>query len=136
MAVCMNYFGIDGEAWSLVAIVFAIDTITWVTAAAVDIERRVLSRTMIRGVLYKLMMFGLVLAISASWRIMDMDMWLVIDVVLATLILSELYSIIGNIYNIKTKKNFPENESVDRMFVFVLEFINKKIDSILPDKKQ
>ncbi len=107
----MSYLGINGEAFFLFALLLLIDYVTGVLKAK-TMGYKITSNRMKYGIISKmsLLLVPLILAIGA--KALEADFRFVLMVGINILVLSEVYSIIGNIYSIRTKDELPEYDAV------------------------
>lgn len=107
----MAYLGLDKEAILLFSILLVIDYITGV-AKACRLKHSITSNRMKYGLISKfsLILVPIVLAIGA--KAVGADFKTVLMVGINILIISEVYSIISNIYSIRTKEELPEYDAV------------------------
>ena len=118
----ITYLGISGEAFLLSAILLLIDYLTGL-AKARALKHSITSNHMKYGIISKfsLLLIPLVLAIAA--KAVSADFSYVLIVGINILVLSEVYSIVGNIYSVRTKEELPEYDAV--------AMIGKKIRAML-----
>lgn len=115
MTICcgtlMTYLGINAEAFMLFAVLLAIDYMTGVAKANI-IGEAITSTKMKYGVISKLSILIIPLVLAVVAKIVGADFAFVLLVGINILAISEAYSIIGNIYTIKTKKSLPEYDAI------------------------
>lgn len=111
ISALLVYLGLDGEAFLLFSILLFIDYVTGVMKARA-LNHSITSNKMKYGIISKfsLMFIPIVLAIGA--KALDADFSSVLLVGINILVLSEVYSIIGNIYTVRTKEELPEYDAV------------------------
>ena len=111
ISALLVYLGLDGEAFLLFSILLFIDYVTGVMKAR-TLNHSITSNKMKYGIISKfsLMFIPIVLAIGA--KALDADFSSVLLVGINILVLSEVYSIIGNIYTVRTKEELPEYDAV------------------------
>lgn len=121
-AIFLSYFNIEAEVFCTFAILLGIDYITGVWKAKA-LGHSITSNKMKYGLISKfsLILIPLVLALAAKG--LQMEAHDILLVGMNILILSETYSIIGNIYSIRTKQELPEYDAV--------AMIGKKIRTVL-----
>lgn len=137
------YVGLTPEVVGIYALLIVIDLITGVVASYIDDKKTIKSNTMIRGIITKISIFMIpfVIALVARWLgdgwwdLLKPMVWITLSILIA----SEAYSIIGNIYNIKTGKKVPEFDAVESIMSTILKALklvgdnaNKKV-SDTPD---
>jgi len=107
----LTYLGLDKEVFAALGWLLFIDYFTGVWKAK-TLGHCITSNKMKYGVVSKfsLMLIPFVFAIAA--KAIDADAGNVLFVGMNILVLSEVYSIIGNIYSIRTKLELPEWDAV------------------------
>ena len=118
----LAYLNIEKEQMMLLAILLVIDYLTGLHKARM-LGQSITSNKMKYGCISKLLLLlvPIVLAIGAKSAGADFDFALFVGVNI--LIISEIYSIIGNIYSSRTKEELPEWDAVS--------IIGKKIRNTL-----
>lgn len=118
----LMYTGLPSEPAAVLAVLMMIDFVSGCTKACVSGEN-LSSRRMKVGVASKLMLLLIPLSGALAAKGMGQDMaWLIVWVV-NVMILAELYSIVANVYTIRTGENLPEWE--------VTSIIGKKIQRMM-----
>lgn len=119
------YVGLSPEIVSIYAILIFIDIFTGITASYLDDKKKIKSQAMIRWIATKMGLFMLpfIIALVVKWLWGDGVELLspMVAVTLSVLIASEAYSIIGNIYNIKTWKKVPEFDAIEAVMTTTLK---------------
>ena len=105
------YLDLEKEPMFFFAVLLVIDYITGLYKAKI-LGHSITSNKMKYGCISKLLLLliPIVLAIGAKSVGADMDKALLVGINI--LIISEIYSIIGNIYSARTKEEFPEWDAV------------------------
>lgn len=111
IASTLSYLGLNKEAFTIFGYLLLIDYITGVLKAK-TLGECITSNKMKYGVISKfsLVLIPLVLALAAKSLHGDAENMLYVG--MNILILSETYSIIGNIYTIRTREKLPEWDAV------------------------
>lgn len=111
IAGILTYLGLDQEIFTALGWLLFIDYFTGVWKAK-TLGHTISSNKMKYGVVSKfsLMLIPFVFALAA--KAMDTNAANVLFVGMNILVLSEVYSIIGNIYSIRTKEEMPEFDAV------------------------
>lgn len=122
--------GLDAIALQCLTALIVIDLITGVTKT-ISIRKKPTSTRLANGVFSKLVLLFLPVCVAIAVKGLGLDYKVLIDTTLSILILSELYSIVGNIYTIRTKKEVEEFDAVSML----LKVIRKYINRILGDDK-
>jgi len=118
----LTYLGLSGESFLLFSILLFIDYITGI-AKAYRIGQTITSNRMKYGMLSKLSLLIIPLVLAIGAKAVGADFTTVLMVGINILVLSEVYSIIGNIYSIRTKDELPEYD--------VVAMIGKRIRNVL-----
>ena len=110
-ATFLTYLGLDKEAYAIYSILLVIDLFTgWIKAGKLGI-----ARTSVRlkyGVLTKLMLLLMPIVLALGAKAVGLEFKTILDVCITILVLSEVYSIIGNMYTIKSGEELPEYDAV------------------------
>ena len=114
----LAYLEISQEPFTLFALLLIIDYITGLTKA-----KTITSNKMKYGLISKLSLIIVPLVVAMGAKALGADSHYILSSGMYILILSEVYSIIGNIYSTRTKEEFPEYDA--------LAMIGKQIRIIL-----
>lgn len=124
-ASLMTYLGIDQEAFTLFAVLLVLDYITGVVKAK-RLGHNVSSNKMKYGIISKLVLLFIPLALAILAKILGAQNY---DFALYAgtnlLAVSEFYSIVGNIYAIRTKKELPEYDVVAKIGAKIRSYLQK-----------
>jgi len=85
---------------------------------------------MANGIIAKLVLILIPVTLAALAHGLDLDITPLVKSALTVLLLSESYSILGNIYSIKTKEDAPEFDAVN----FILKKINQLLEAVVGKK--
>ena len=118
----LTYLGLNGESFFLFSVLLVIDYITGV-AKAYRLGHCITSNKMKYGVLSKLSLLLIPVVLAIGAKAVGADFKTVLMVGINILVLSEIYSIIGNIYSIRTKDELPEYD--------VVAMLGKRIRNVL-----
>lgn len=118
----LTYLGLDGEAFFLFSVLLIIDYMTGV-AKAYRLNQHITSNRMKYGILSKLSLLLIPIVLAIGAKAVGADFKTVLLVGINILVISEVYSIIGNIYSIRTKDELPEYD--------VVAMIGKQIRTVL-----
>lgn len=118
----LTYLGLNAESFFLFSMLLLIDYITGVAKAS-RLNQRITSNRMKYGILSKLSLILIPLVLAIGAKAVGADFKTVLLVGVNILVISEVYSIIGNIYSIRTKEELPEYD--------VVAMIGKRIRTIL-----
>ncbi|QDF29003.1 phage holin family protein [Halarcobacter anaerophilus] len=101
------YLGLDKEAILFFAVLLLIDYITGL-GKALAIKESITSNKMKYGILSKLSLLIIPITVAIAGKSANVDMTYIIYASMNVLVLSEVYSIIANIYSMRTHKELPE----------------------------
>lgn len=118
----LAYLEISQEPFTLFALLLIIDYITGL-AKAKTLGHSITSNKMKYGLISKLSLIIVPLVVAMGAKALGADSHYVLTSGMYILILSEVYSIIGNIYSTRTREEFPEYDA--------LAMIGKQIRNIL-----
>jgi len=107
LAGWLTWAGLDVEVFSVFAVLLIFDYVTGVGKAK-RLGHAITSNKMKYGVVSKLSLLIIPLTLGLAAKGMKMEAENVLYVGMNILILSEVYSIIGNTYSIRTKEELPE----------------------------
>ena len=132
ISIC-TYLWIDTALLWLYTLLLIIDFITWIIKWF--IHKNLESRIAVNWVFKKLILILLIFSIWATWKIIEIDdiSWL-LGFAFSSLAIAELYSILANIYEIRTWKKTKEFDWVSFIISWILRFIESKIKNL--DSKQ
>ena len=124
----MQYLDMDGEVLGILAILLVIDLITgW--SKTVSLGEKPKSRRLAKGIIAKSVLILIPLVMALGFKGLHIDTTAVFYVVIDALILSETYSIVANIYTIRTGKFAEEYEVISK----ILKLIRTMLDKLLGD---
>lgn len=118
----LAYLEISEEPFTLFAILLIIDYLTGLTKAK-TLNISITSNKMKYGILSKLSLLLIPIVIAIGAKAVGADSHYILLSGMYILIMSEVYSIIGNIYSTRTKEELPEYDAV--------AMIGKKIRAFL-----
>jgi hypothetical protein len=124
----MQYLNLNGEVIALFAVMLGMDLVTGL-GKTVAIGNKPESWRLANGIISKGVLLLIPLALAVAAKAVHMDITPLLYMVIDALILSELYSVIGNIYTIRTKKQIPEYDVLSK----ILKAIRNAIDKMLGD---
>lgn len=122
LAGFLTWIGLDTQVFSIFAILLLIDYITGVGKAQ-RLGHAITSNRMKYGVVSKMSLIVIPLTLAIAAKGMKVDAENILFTGMNILIISEAYSIVGNIYSIRTKEELPEYD--------VLAALGKKIRDTL-----
>lgn len=128
------YLGMNEQPIWIFSILMVIDFVTGILASYVADKNEVKSKTAVNWLIRKVSIFMIpfvvALVIKGGGYTGDLANGLVTTIV-SLLIVSEGYSVLGNIYGIKTGKKVPEIDATERL----LDFVRGLFESSLSPKK-
>ena len=89
------------------------------------------SKTAIAGIVSKMVLILLVFSVGLMWVLMRQDMKTMMSWLITALALAELYSIVWNIYEIRTGKKATEYDAITAVLSFILEKIKVAVERII-----
>ena len=111
-ATAMAYLGIDKEAFMLFAVLLLVDYLTGLIKAR-RLGHSITSNKMKYGIFSKFVLILIPLMMAVLAKIIGAQNYdMVLYMGMNILAISEFYSIVGNIYSIRTKKELPEYDVV------------------------
>jgi hypothetical protein len=124
-----TYLSIDYKIFFLYIMLMCFDFTTWVIKWFLNKDLQ--SVIAINWVFKKLVLILLIFSIWATWKIIGYEdlSWL-LSFSFATLWIAEFYSILWNIYEIKTGKKTKEFDWVAFLISWLLKFIEDKIKKL------
>jgi len=127
LSAFMVYLGIDSEVFTIFGFLILIDFVTGVYKAK-TIGEHISSHRAKYGIISKLSLVFVPLVLALGAKALGQDSKNLLFVGLNLLVISEVYSIIGNIYTIRTTKELPEWD--------VIALIGKRIRNMFDNKKE
>ncbi|MGE4396052.1 MAG: phage holin family protein [Sulfurimonas sp.] len=118
----LTYLGLNGESFFLFSVLLIIDYMTGV-AKAYRLGHYITSNKMKYGVLSKLSLLLIPVVLAIGAKAVGADFKTILMSGVNILVISEVYSCIGNIYSIHTKKELPEYD--------VVAILGKRIRNVL-----
>lgn len=107
----LTYLGLPAESMTILAILLTIDYFTGVLKIFI-IGGSLKSYRAVAGILTKGSILLLVLSLAFMAKGLNMDFELYLKMFISVLIISETYSIFGNVYVCMTKKDIEESDAV------------------------
>lgn len=119
-----TYLDLNGETMGLYILLQVIDYITGIYKANA-LNESITSNKMKYGAASKLLLLLIPFSLAIAAKAIEMDVSIVLSWSITILILSEVYSIIGNIYAARTKQELPEYDAVAMIGKKVRDFMIK-----------
>jgi len=124
----MQYLKLDTEVLAIFSGLLIIDIITgWFKVISLGMKPR--SWRLANGIISKVVLITIPLVMALGAKAVHVDITWLFYVVVDALILSEVYSILGNIYTINTKKHVEEFDVLSK----ILKLIRNTLNKILKD---
>ena len=124
LAVFFNYIGLDKEIISLYGLLLGIDYVTGLLKAY-RLKQHIKSNIMKYGILSKLVLLLIPITLLITSKIVGIDFNEMVKISLNILAISELYSIIGNLYSVRTAKELPEYDVLALLGGKIKDFLMK-----------
>ena len=122
MVTLLNYLDLDHEAIFILSALLVVDTVTGVMKV-VAMKDKPTSTRLANGIISKGLLFLVPLIVALMAKGLDLDLVIFVKSVVSLLIISESYSVLGNIYTVIYKKKVEEFD--------VMSIILKKIRALL-----
>ena len=124
-----SYLQLDQEMFVIYSVLLFIDYFTglirWI------MHKNLKSKTAIAGIVSKMVLILLVFSVGLMWVLMHQDMKTMMSWLITALALAELYSIVWNIYEIRTGKKATEYDAITAVLSFILEKIKLAVEKII-----
>lgn len=130
MATFIAWLGLDGEKIAILAALMAIDLLAGM-AKAVKMGDDVTSRRLTAGVLAKVVVLTVPFVIALAARGVELDIHWLVAWALSALIVSEAYSIVGNIHTIKTGVQVREIDALSH----IVKTVRRILENLLRVEK-
>jgi phage-related holin len=133
-ATVFAYLDIPQEQIAILGVLMVIDFLTWVGKQFRLDPKKITSHAAWIGVIKKIATIIAVLSVAfvLKWNHIDGDTY--IGGILGILIMAEGYSIIQNVYAIRTGEILPEFDAISLMLKGFSEFLKSKIESAIQEK--
>lgn len=122
LSAILVYLGLDSEVFSLFALLLLLDYISGIAKAKV-LGVAITSNRMKYGLISKISLIIMPITLAIGAKAAGADFTHVLAVSMNILIVSEVYSVIGNVYAIRTREELPEYD--------VVASLGKKIRTVL-----
>lgn len=123
------YLGIKADVLGIYALLLILDFITGVVKAWRVPSMSVKSSIAISGLIAKLIMIMIPVVLGLLLRVVNKNESGLIDAVVGILCLAEGYSILGNIYSIRTREKHEEWDAVSGIIMLIKKRIRKAIQA-------
>ena len=111
VAWALVWAGVDEQTYTIFAVLLVFDYLTGITKAFI-LEQKITSNRSKYGIASKLSLLIIPVILGLGGKAVDADFALTIYWAMNVLILSEVYSIVGNIYSIRSGEEMPEFDAV------------------------
>ena len=122
LAGSLTYLGLDVFAFTALGYLLFIDYVTGVLKAK-SLHHRITSNKMKYGIVSKFSIVLLPFVLALAAKAMGAEAGTFLYVGMNILILSEVYSIIGNIYTLRTHEELPEYDAVAALGRWILRYL-------------
>ncbi len=121
------YVGISHDAITALTILLLIDTFVGVLAAHA-VGNRIKSSILAGGLLSKLVLLLIPFSIALAGKVVGYDLNGLVGASISVLALAEVYSIIGNIIQIRTKQEVDEQDAMHLALMWIRGVMEKMLD--------
>ena len=122
------FFGLSTESYGILAFLMIVDTITGVIrAGVVHGWRSVNSHNLSFGILSKMCLILVPVVVAVAGIGAGVDLTIIAKGALSVIILSEGYSVLGNVQSIRLKKDIAEFDAIN----FLLSRLRKLLEKLL-----
>lgn len=128
MAWILNWAGINPDAFFVLSVLVVFDYITGIGKAK-KLKIPITSKTSTYGILAKLSILIMPLILGLTAKGLDVDASTFVNVAMDLIILSELYSIIGNVYTIRSGEKIAEYDALSLLANKIKQTMLKLADS-------
>lgn len=125
-ASLIAFLGLDVTKLAILSLLMLFDLFTGVVKAYVRKED-VTSRRLSAGFLSKIMMLLIPLTVALMAKGMDIDMRWFVTFTVSILIVAEAYSVVGNVYTIKTGEAVKEIDAVSAIVKALSRFLENML---------
>lgn len=124
----LQYLSLNTEVIAIFAGLLGLDIITgWLKVLSLGIKPR--SWRLANGIISKVVLITIPIVMALGAKAIHVDISGLFYIVIDALILSEVYSILGNIYTINTKKHAEEFDVLSK----ILKLIRNTLNNLLKD---
>jgi phage-related holin len=131
----IEYSGVPSVLVKLLAVAFLVDTVTGILSKRKlkkqDSSIKISSTIGIRGLFYKMFILFIILGVANFMQLVKMESdWLVVSVI-SLLTVFESYSILGNIYSIRTGTKKDEYDTISLLIKALMKRTKKVMKNLL-----
>ena len=125
-----TYLNIDTEAFAILMILMCIDSFIG-AAKAIRLGYKFRFRTLLIGFSLKLCFLIIPLIVALLGKSLGYDFHYAVSITLSILSISEMYSVLGNIYAAKNKVEVDKLDVVSELLITLRRIMKKSLDSLL-----
>lgn len=127
IAYVLTYVNLNAEVYSIFAILMIIDILTGLMKSII-LERKITPGRLTNGLISKMSILILPIVLAMGAKAVGEDATRFVVWGMNLLILSEVYSVMGNVYTIRTKEFLPEWDAIALIAKGIREFVHRKKD--------
>ena len=124
------YLNVDSEPFFILMVLMCIDTLLG-AVKAVRLGQKFNFRTMLIGYMMKLCFLIIPLTVALMGKALGYDFHHPVSITLSILSISEMYSILGNIYAAKNKVDIDKLDVVSRLLIALRKMMKRALDVLL-----
>lgn len=125
-----SYLHLDKEVFGILMILMCFDSIVG-AVKAVRLGDEFQFRALLWGISMKLIFLMIPVVLALMGKSLGYDFHLAINIIMALLTVSEVYSIMGNIYSAKNKVRVKKIDVVSMVLISLRKMLSKAIDNLL-----
>lgn len=130
------YLGLNGESVLILTVLICVDIATGVARSSiVDGPRSIKSSRLAAGTLSKMLLIIVPMVLALAGKGVGIDMQAIAQASITVLILSQAYSIIGNIHSIQTGEEKAEFDAISFILVQIRNSLERYMTVNKPTKK-
>tara|TARA_R100001530_G_scaffold135042_1_gene111270 strand:- start:471 stop:992 length:522 start_codon:yes stop_codon:yes gene_type:complete len=127
------YLSLDAETTVILIILMILDSV-FGAIKSVRLGRKFKRRLFFWGIMNKFIFIIIPIVLALCGKALKYDFSLAVDLLIKILIVSEVYSILGNVYSIKNKKEVEKLDAISRIIqalrTFMYKYINKGLNTL------
>lgn len=124
-----SYLQLDHQVFFIYSCLLFIDYSTWIIKGIM--HKSLKSKTAVAGLVSKMVLILLVFSIWLVGLILKQDIKPIMSALITALALAELYSIVWNIYEVRTGQKATEYDAITAVLSFILEKIKLAVEKII-----
>lgn len=134
ISTSIHYIGLKNDIVLTLTTLMIVDWLTGILKAH-QLDIAVTSKKSNKGLLEKLMLLIIPVSIGAVFKVINIPIGITIQTVFSLLIVTELYSLIGNCYCIYTKEDIKEYDAVSAAIRWIRKIIFTALKGFFNEKK-